>query len=375
MTTSTLEHPSAPAVHAAAAASIAPALTSLPVIDLSELNDPNQHAAFHARLARIARDIGFFYLEGHGIEVRQIERLEEISRQFFDLPVEEKQRIALRNSRHFRGYTAVGGEITRLQQDWREQIDFGEELPPVPRGDGTPVWWGLQGPNQWPDALPQLRPEIEAWLDATRSVAQRLLRAFMVALEQPANALDALVAHPHNNRLKIIHYPGQPQGQSDQGVGAHKDGGLLTLLLQDQVGGLQVQTPQGWLDVPPRKNAFVINIGEMLELATNGYLRANVHRVVSPPAGVSRYSIAYFFSPSLHVQQVPLLDLPPHLAEQARGPESDPLNPLFSHIGTNALKGRIRSHLDVAERFYPEQFAQLQHKAAQDGIALQASAY
>jgi len=351
------------------------ALTALPVIDLSELNDPGQHAAFHARLARIARDIGFFYLEGHGIDPAQIERTEQIARQFFTLPAEEKQRIAIRNSRHFRGYTAVGGEITRLQKDLREQIDFGEELPPVALHEDTPVWWGLQGPNQWPAGQPQLQTEIQAWLDTTRAVAKRLLQAFLVALEQPASALDALVGHPHNNRLKIIHYPGQPQGQSDQGVGAHKDGGLLTLLLQDQVGGLQVQTANGWLDVPPRKNAFVVNIGEMLELATNGYLRANVHRVVSPQAGVSRYSIAYFFSPSLHAQQVPLLDLPPHLARESRGPESDPLNPLFSHIGTNALKGRIRSHLDVAERFYPAQFAQLQQKAAQDRVALQASAY
>ena len=158
-------------------------------------------------------------------------------------------------------------------------------------------------------------------------------------------------------------------------MGAHKDGGLLTLLLTDDVGGLQVHTEQGWIDVPPRRDAFVINIGEMLELATNGYLRANVHRVVSPRPGVDRYSIAYFFSPSLHAQEIPLLALPAELARKARGPESDPLNPLFRHIGTNALKGRLRSHLDVAERFYPEQFAQLQAQAAAQGKALEASAY
>ena len=137
--------------------------------------------------------------------------------------------------------------------------------------------------------------------------------------------------------------------------------------------GLQVQTPQGWIDVPPRKNAFVINIGEMLELATNGYLRANVHQVLSPAAGVSRFSIAYFYAPSLHAQEIPLLQLPQHLASQARGPESDPLNPLFSHIGTNALKGRVRSHLAVAAKFYPEQLEQL--RLTQPGGLLVGSAY
>ena len=336
-----------------------PAPDALPVINLSEIEDPTRYSAFHARLARIARDTGFFYLEGHGIDPAQIERVEQISRAFFALSSEAKQRIAIENTRHFRGYTGVGGEITRLRPDQREQIDFGEELPPVPTNSETPLWWGLQGPNQWPAELPALREEILNWMATTRTVAKRLLQAFLVALEQPVEALDALVAPPHNNRMKIIHYPGQAAGASDQGVGPHKDGGLLTLLLQDQIGGLQVETAAGWVNVPPRKNAFVVNIGEMLELATNGYLRANVHQVISPQPGTSRYSIAYFFAPSLHAHEVPLLKLPAHLAQQARGPESDPLNPLFTHIGTNALKGRVRSHLDVAKKFYPEQYAQL----------------
>ena len=358
MTTTTLE-PTATAGAAPAAA--------LPVIDLSKAQEPG----FAEHLARIARDIGFFYLEGHGISPAQIARVEQVARAFFALPLEAKQRIAIAQTRHFRGYTGVGGEITRLRPDLREQIDFGEELPAVPISPETPAWWGLQGPNQWPADLPELQTEILAWMDTARRVARRLLGAFLAALQQPADAFDALVAAPYNNRLKIIHYPGQPDGTSDQGVGAHKDGGLLTLLLQDQVGGLQVQTADGWLDVPPRPGAFVVNIGEMLELATNGYLRANVHRVVSPQAGLSRFSIAYFYSPSLHARQVPLLDLPPRLAALARGPESDPLNPLFTHIGTNALKGRIRSHLDVAERFYPEHLAALKKQHA----TLQASAY
>lgn len=349
---------------------------SLPVIDLAELGDSTQYSEAHARLAKIARDTGFFYLVGHGIGLEKVAYLWELTRAFFALPAQEKVPIAIRNTRHFRGYSGVGEEITRLKPDLREQIDFGEELPSVPMGPETPVWWGLQGPNQWPEALPELKPAVTEWTASLQKVATQLLRAFLVSLGQSPDALDALVAEPLNNRMKIIHYPGQENDVSNQGVGAHKDGGLLTLLLQDNVGGLQVQTPDGgWIDAPPVEGAFVINIGEMLELATNGYLRANVHRVVSPRAGVSRYSIAYFFSPSLHASEIPLLKLPGELAQEARGPESDPLNPLFRHIGTNALKGRIRSHLDVAERFYPEQFAELQRAAREQGRELVPSAY
>lgn len=356
-TSAALETPSAPQQ---AAQTRDHGQESLPVIDLAELGDSSHHIPAHARLARIARDTGFFYLEGHGVDSARIEQIETSIRRFFGLSTREKQEIAIGNSRHFRGYTGVGGEITRLLPDLREQIDFGEELPAVAQAEDAQAWWGLQGPNQWPSALPELKTEILAWMETLRGVATRLLHAFLLALEQPASALDALIAAPRNHRLKVIHYPDQDNIRSGQGVGPHKDGGLLTLLLQDQVGGLQVQTAQGWLDVPPRKNAFVVNIGEMLELATNGYLRANVHRVLSPTTGLSRYSIAYFFSPSLHAQHVPLLNLPPCLAKQARGPESDPQNPLFRHIGTNALKSRIRSHHDVAQRFYPELHARHQ---------------
>ncbi len=116
--------------------------------------------------------------------------------------------------------------------------------------------------------------------------------------------------------------------------------------------GLQVEVSEGrWIDARPREDTFVVNIGELLELATNGYLRATVHRVETPPAGRDRLSIAFFLGARLDAV-VPLYQLPPPLAAQARGPASDPLNPLLRDVGYNYLKGRIRSHPDVAQRFY-----------------------
>ena len=153
--------------------------------------------------------------------------------------------------------------------------------------------------------------------------------------------------------MKIVRYPGRDTTHDDQGVGAHKDGGFLTLLLQDENKGLQVEYDDQWVDVEPIAGTLVVNIGELLELASNGYLRATVHRVVTPAAGVERFSVPFFFSARLDAT-IPLLDLPPELAAEARGPASDPHNPLFREVGANVLKSRLRSHPDVARRHYPD---------------------
>ncbi len=112
-------------------------------------------------------------------------------------------------------------------------------------------------------------------------------------------------------------------------------------------------TPDNWIDASPLPGAFVVNIGELLELATNGYLRATVHRVVSPPQSSERLSIAFFLGAQLDAV-VPIYQLPAQLAHLAQGPSSDPLNPLLREVGWNYLKGRLRSHPEVARRFYPE---------------------
>ena len=130
--------------------------------------------------------------------------------------------------------------------------------------------------------------------------------------------------------------------------------GFVTLLLQEKQAGLQVQADDGgWIDAPPVPGTFVVNIGEILEMASNGYLRANVHRVVSPAAGADRLSVALFLG-ARHDATVPLLTLPPHLAAQARGVTQDPDNPLFREVGRNYLKSRLRSHPDVARRHYAD---------------------
>ena len=138
--------------------------------------------------------------------------------------------------------------------------------------------------------------------------------------------------------------------QTRQGVGAHKDSGVLTLLLvEPDSEGLQVELASGeWIDVTPLPNAFIVNIGELLEVATGGYLRATRHRVLAPRPGTDRVSIPYFLNPSLDAL-VPIISLSPELAALSRGVEADPDNPIFNTYGENAWKSRTRAHPDVAE--------------------------
>jgi len=332
---------------------------TLPVLDLRRFaaDHPDRDAALE-ELRTISRSVGFFYLEGHGIPQGEIDRLTALARQFFSLNEEQKLEIEMRKSPHFRGYNRAGFEYTRGTQDWREQVDFGPERERPPLAAGDPPWKRLIGPNQFPSALPELRIAVLKWIDDVTAVGLRILRAFSEALGQKPDVFAPIYSNGPNQLLKIVRYPGRDQTESDQGVGAHKDGGFVTVLLQDTVGGLQVDDGSGgWIDAPPKRGTFVVNIGELLELASNGYLRANIHRVVTPAAGGDRLSIPFFLGANL-AASIPILDLPPALAAEIPGVTQDPLNPLFREVGRNVLKSRLRSHPDVARAHHADLFEQ-----------------
>lgn len=329
---------------------------ALPVIDASDLAGRDTQA----RLRQAARQPGFFYLARHGINPALDQALLGAARQFFALKDADKQAIAMVRSPHFRGYTAAGGERTLGRPDWREQIDIGAERAAMSRAGSDRAWARLIGPNQWPAALPQLRPVVERWQDAVRALLNRLLDAFALALGQDAGVFGSVSGAGSHELIKLIRYPGASSdeaGGGGQGVGAHKDGGLLSLILQDGQGGLEVQAADGrWIKATPRHGAYVVNIGELLELASDGYLKATIHRVVSPPAGHDRVSAAFFLGARLDATIRPLA-LPPELAGAATGVDRDPDNPLFREVGRNALKGRLRSHPDVAAAHHADLLA------------------
>ncbi|MET7380749.1 2-oxoglutarate and iron-dependent oxygenase domain-containing protein [Streptomyces sp. NPDC005526] len=334
-----------------------PATTSpydqLPIIDLSAADrGPQARALLHAQLHSAAHDVGFFQLVGHGVPPAETDALLDAMHAFFRLP--EADRLALDNvhSPHFRGYTRTGDERTAGARDWRDQLDIGAERPARVPGPAEPAYWWLQGPNQWPAALPELRTAALTWIDRLSAVADRLLRELLTAIGAPADFYAPVFgahAHPH---LKLVRYPGSAGDGTDQGVGAHKDYGFLTLLLQDEVGGLQVQREDGrFHPVPPIPGAFVVNLGELLEVATDGYLVATNHRVVSPPGATERFSVPFFYNPRLDARVEPLPF--PHAAT-APGVTDDPANPLFAEYGYNELKGKLRAHPLVARRHHAE---------------------
>ena len=327
---------------------------TLPLVDISRFRDPAQREQFLADLRHAAHDIGFFYVVGHGVPQEVTDAVLEQARLFFALPLEDRLAIENVNSRHFRGYSRVGTERTAGAADQRDQIDVGIEREPIAEVPADKPYLGLVGPNQWPPAAPGLKPAVLTWLAEADRVSRDVLRALAAALGQPETYFDQWFDSQAHTHLKVAHYPGREQVESDQGVGAHKDYGWLALLLQDDLGGLQVETKDGaWIDAVPTPGAFVVNIGEMLEVATQGYLRATRHRVVSPPANRDRYSIPVFLGPRLDAVVQPL-QLPPELAAEASGVEQDPDNPILAEYGNNQLRGWLRSHPRVAERWWPD---------------------
>jgi len=332
----------------------------IPVLDISRLDaGAAAHAAFLADLGAAARDVGFFYLVGHGLDPAAPGQLAALARRFFAFPEAEKRAIEMANAPNFRGYTRAGWERTRGAADWREQLDIGPERAHVLPGPGTLPWARLHGPNQWPAALPELRPAAEAWIGALTALGLRLLRAFALVLGQKEDVFAPIYQPSPNFLLKLIRYPGREATETDQGVGPHKDGGFLTLLWQADRGGLQVEAPDGaWIDAPPIPGSLVVNIGELLELASDGYLKGTLHRALTPPPGTDRLSIGFFLGANLD-STIPTLALPPALAARARGLTRDPSNPLLREVGLNALKGRLRSHPDVAQRHHADLLASL----------------
>ncbi|ORV93937.1 oxidoreductase [Mycobacterium interjectum] len=318
-------------------------VTALPVVDLRAGPGPVRE-----RLREAAHEVGFCYLVGHGVPDTLAARVFDAARRLFELPDTDKDAIAMVRSPHFRGYTRLGGERTQGRVDWREQIDIGPERPAI-GGPGKPDYLWLQGPNQWPKALPELPGIIAEWDAALSAVARTLLAHWAASLGSAPDVFDAAFADAPATLIKVIRYPTRAAGS--QGVGAHRDAGALTLLLAEAGSrGLQVRRPRGdadgWIDVPPVVGAFIVNIGELLEVATGGYLRATEHRVNLDGPATERISVPYFFNPRLDAQ-LPVLSLPEEFAALAAA-RHDPADPIFSVYGRNAWKSRLRAHPDVA---------------------------
>ncbi len=266
----------------------------LPVIDLRGGDVP-------ARIEAACRSTGFFYVAGHGVPTALRAGLDEAARAFFSLPDNEKREIEMaRGGRAWRGWFPVGAELTSGSPDRKEGLYFGTELPA-----GHPL--PLHGPNLFPRQVPSLRPLVLSYVDELTRVAQEVLRGVALSLGLAPDYFAAGYTASPTVLFRIFHYPPAPAEDPGWGVGEHTDYGLLTLLAQDDNGGLQVHTPHGWLDAPPLPDTFVCNIGDMLERLTGGWYRSTPHRVRNT-SGRDRLSFPFFLDPDFTATVPPLPD-------------------------------------------------------------------
>ena len=274
----------------------------LPIIDVAPLLAHADPAAAAEQIARACRDLGFFYAAGHGVSADTLSALEAASRRFFALPEARKLEIAMaRGGRAWRGYFALGGELTSGQPDRKQGLYFGEELgPDDPRvAAGLP----LHGANLFPDGVPELKPAVLRFMHEAANAAHAIMRGVALSLGLDADYFRNTYTAQPTLLFRIFEYP--PGDDEAWGVGEHTDYGLLTLLAQDDSGGLQVKTPQGWIEAPPIPGALVCNIGDMLDRLTGGFYKSTPHRVRNV-SGRSRISFPFFFDPGWDAEIVPL---------------------------------------------------------------------
>lgn len=281
-------------------------LEQIPVIDFGGFlhGDTETRDAVALEIAAAARNVGFFYIRNHGVPAELRAATFAEAERFFAQPEALKRRISIENSPCHRGYFALGGENLdpakqRQAGDFKEGIKIGRDLPPDHPlvQAGTP----LHGPNQWPDNLPGWRETLQAYYDACKTLGLQLMHAFALALALPEDYFDPWLAGPMAT-LGPLHYPPQhgPISEDRIGAGAHTDFGCLTILAQDDNGGLQVQNVAGqWIDAPPIPDTFVVNIGDMLARWSNELFASTRHRVINR-SGQERYSLPFFYDPEFH---------------------------------------------------------------------------
>jgi len=302
--------------------------TGVPVIDVSALvaGTPTR-STVAAEIGQACRAEGFFYVTGHGVDQAVCDRLVEASRRFFALDQDTKMhwRMSL-GGRAWRGYFPAGGELTSGRPDWKEGLYLGSELrddDPLVRAR-TP----LHGRNLFP-TLPGFREAVLAYLEALTRLGHALMEGIALSLGLDAAYFgDRYTADPLI-LFRIFNYPSRPAppGQDVQwGVGEHSDYGLLTILWQDDVGGLQVKTRDGWVDAPPLPRSFVCNIGDMLDRMTGGLYRSTPHRVALNTSGRDRLSMPFFFDPHFEARIRPIEGLTAPAAAQDRAARWDGAN-------------------------------------------------
>jgi isopenicillin N synthase-like dioxygenase len=278
---------------------------SIPVVDVSPLFTGDDAAK--RRVAEAIRaasvEVGFFYVRGHNVSEDLMRATYLAAKYFFALPEAAKRAIVVHEKSAHRGYMPFaqtkqpGVKRADLKESFNYAYPFTPEHPAMKSGHT------LVGLNQWPAGETVWRATLEKYYREVFELGQRILSGFAIALGLPQEFFRGLYRYPLV-RARLLHYPPQEESTDDgqYGAGEHTDYGTITILWQDDVGGLQVKNRAGkWVDAPPIDGTFVINIGDMLELWSNNLFVSTRHRVINR-SGRERYSIPVFYDPDYDVK-------------------------------------------------------------------------
>jgi isopenicillin N synthase-like dioxygenase len=277
------------------------------VIGISALrsDDPAKRKVCAMRIGRACREVGFFYAVDHGVDLSLVARAFAAAAAFFALPTDVKMRTRKDKPWRYRGYFALGGETTdpSAGADRKEgfdiSLDLGRTASRVQTGKA------LRGQNQWPAAPADFRSVFTSYYESLCELGMLFSRGFDLALDLPENFFAGHLRRP-TAILRLLHYPGNQKittraaaANVDSGAAAHTDNAYLTILAQDNEGGLQVRNTAGrWIDALPIEGSFVCNVGDMMARWTDNMMRATPHRVIHRSWN-SRYSIPFHFHPDL----------------------------------------------------------------------------
>lgn len=336
--------------------------TQVPVIDVSALvNHSSESDCLRVarELGRACCDVGFFYVVEHGISQQLFSRLEALSRQFFALSLREKMEIRMAlGGRAWRGYFPVGDELTSGRPDLKEGLYFGQELdekhPDVVAG--TP----LHGRNLFPK-IEDFRETVLEYISETTRLGHSLMAGMALSLGLDWDYFDMHYTRDPLILFRIFNYPCSKMRLSDAaeskvtavsnppqwGVGEHTDYGLITILKQDDSGGLQVKSNSCWIEAPPIPDSLICNIGDMLERLTRGIYRSTPHRVLNRSSR-DRISFPVFFDPNFHSPISPIQALAQHQV-------ADDRNLRWDHANVHDFDGTYGDYLiQKVSKVFPE---------------------